>query len=494
MKRLLLFLIALLAFSPLANAQLVTRLLTNNSGVTIADHSVVIVDSAANSSFKTTTTQDYSQVLGVLKHGSDVTNGTAGSVMLYGIVDVLTTGSVTRGDYLATSATAGKAESNTTNPQGSFAIALTSGTDATITCMLIGPVPNFGGTPGSFSSIVNTGTYTGSGALTTTIDDSGTNTVVTVSSLFHTSTGTPASGLGAKLRLGAEDSAGNSEVAAEVHGYLSTVTNGAEVGVFKIRLVNAGALQDAIVLSPTAIAVTGSIGMTGDLVSTQPSQWLIQHAPGSGNSAIRFSPVTGSATDFANVDFFRTTNVNSSSANGFRIYKGDNTATVSVTIQNNPSAIVLRDSSGTAAITMTGSTGNATLVGDIAVNGDDITSDGDLVITPAGSDTSNVGTFTTSTVLRSSSNVTFTANDTTPTVSGGNMFTVPGTWTAANNITALDDGATGQVIRIIGGDSDCVMNDASTLVLNGAWTAAANATITLVFNGTNWLELCRSAN
>lgn len=152
MKRFLIFLIMLLAIAPVLDAQVATRLLTNNSGVTIADHSVVVVDTGADSSFETTTTQDANGVIGVVKHGSDVSNGVAGTVMLYGVVDVLTTGSVSRGDFLATSATAGKAESNTTNPQGAFAVALTAGTNATITCMLIGPVPNFDGISATFSS------------------------------------------------------------------------------------------------------------------------------------------------------------------------------------------------------------------------------------------------------------------------------------------------------------------------------------------------------
>lgn len=88
----------------------------------------------------------------------------------------------------------------------------------------------------------------------------------------------------------------------------------------------------------------------------------------------------------------------------------------------------------------------------------------------------------------------FTANDTTPSVAAGNTFSVPGTWTAGNNITAFDDGMDGQVLTVIGGDSDCVVVDGSTLVLNGNWTAAPNATLTLLKSGANWYEQSRSAN
>lgn len=96
--------------------------------------------------------------------------------------------------------------------------------------------------------------------------------------------------------------------------------------------------------------------------------------------------------------------------------------------------------------------------------------------------------------IRATTVTTFSANDTTPSVAAGNVFVVPGTWTAGNNITAFDDGGAGQVITIIGGDSDCVVVDGANLKIAGNWTAATDATLTLVFNGTNWYEIARSAN
>jgi hypothetical protein len=90
---------------------------------------------------------------------------------------------------------------------------------------------------------------------------------------------------------------------------------------------------------------------------------------------------------------------------------------------------------------------------------------------------------------------TFSANDTTPAVSAGNVFVIPGTWTAGNNITTFDGGTAGQKITIVGGDSDCVLNDAGALNLAGAFTAAAGDTIELITtDGTNWYELKRSDN
>lgn len=89
---------------------------------------------------------------------------------------------------------------------------------------------------------------------------------------------------------------------------------------------------------------------------------------------------------------------------------------------------------------------------------------------------------------------TFTANDTSPSVSNSNVFKIPATWTTGNNITALDDGVAGQRVTVIGGDADCVFVDGGALKLAGNWTAIANYTLELLYDGTNWYELGRSSN
>lgn len=87
-------------------------------------------------------------------------------------------------------------------------------------------------------------------------EDSGTNTVLTIAEFMHTSSGTPASGLGAKVLLGAENSGGTATSAVELQGYLSTVTASSEVGVFLLQCRYAGALQDALKLTPGASSTT----------------------------------------------------------------------------------------------------------------------------------------------------------------------------------------------------------------------------------------------
>lgn len=87
-------------------------------------------------------------------------------------------------------------------------------------------------------------------------EDAGTNTVVTISEFIHKTSGTPAAGLGAAIALGAEDSAGNAEQAIQIQGYLSTVTNGSEQGVFLLRVKNSGAFMDALQITVAANTVT----------------------------------------------------------------------------------------------------------------------------------------------------------------------------------------------------------------------------------------------
>ena len=62
---------------------------------------------------------------------------------------------------------------------------------------------------------------------------------------------------------------------------------------------------------------------------------------------------------------------------------------------------------GSALFTMT-TAGAVTFAGDIAVNGDDITSDGDLTITPAGGDVKVTGRFTASDTIRAGDYTTYT--------------------------------------------------------------------------------------
>lgn len=88
----------------------------------------------------------------------------------------------------------------------------------------------------------------------------------------------------------------------------------------------------------------------------------------------------------------------------------------------------------------------------------------------------------------------FAADDTTPSVLGGEAWEVPDTWTAGHDITMFDDGVERQEIMILGHDADCTVIDGGNLKLNGNWVADPDDTLTLVFTGTDWVERCRSPN
>lgn len=110
---------------------------TNQSGGDLATGAVVVVDSANDNAFKTSTTVDDQTVLGVIPQIDDVNraagtqtiaNNAAGYVQFAGYVATLNVqGNVTRGHYLRCSTTAGRAEDAGATPtKGSFAIAVTA--------------------------------------------------------------------------------------------------------------------------------------------------------------------------------------------------------------------------------------------------------------------------------------------------------------------------------------------------------------------------------
>ena len=133
---------------------------------------------------------------------------------------------------------------------------------------------------------------------------------------------------------------------------------------------------------------------------------------------------------------------------------------------------------------------DVTVVGDLAIQGGSITSPGDLEV----SADEGAGAVRVSGSLSTPEVATFAADDTTPSVAGANIFRVPATWTAGNDVTRLDDGVSGQTVIIIGGDADCVFTDNASLHLAGGWTAHPGDTLVLVYADGVWHELSRSDN
>jgi hypothetical protein len=113
--------------------------LTNKSGSSQSAGAVVVVDASNDSAFTTTTTQDDEDILGVVQE--TIANDATGRVLTNGAATVNVQGNVTRGDFLRTSATAGRAETaGTSRSAGTFAQAMTTysgGGAGTVTAMVL---------------------------------------------------------------------------------------------------------------------------------------------------------------------------------------------------------------------------------------------------------------------------------------------------------------------------------------------------------------------
>jgi len=92
--------------------------------------------------------------------------------------------------------------------------------------------------------------------------------------------------------------------------------------------------------------------------------------------------------------------------------------------------------------------------------------------------------------------VTIPADDTTPDVSGGNIF-VTSANTGATEITDLDNPVVGQLVLLVGGSdtNSSTIADSSPFALSAAWTASADDTLLLYVRADNdYVEITRSTN
>ena len=87
---------------------------------------------------------------------------------------------------------------------------------------------------------------------------------------------------------------------------------------------------------------------------------------------------------------------------------------------------------------------------------------------------------------------TFSAADTSPSVSAGNIFATLAT--PSVTIADLDDGVAGQIVIIRATDGAGNAADAGNLKLVGAWAAdSANDTLMVyTADGTTWVEISRT--
>ncbi len=87
---------------------------------------------------------------------------------------------------------------------------------------------------------------------------------------------------------------------------------------------------------------------------------------------------------------------------------------------------------------------------------------------------------------------TFTSNDTTPSVALGELFL--STNAAPTTVTQLDDGAVGQRVTIVSTNSNFQITDGGNFRLNGNYSSTADDVLELIWDGSLWREISRSAN
>lgn len=96
--------------------------------------------------------------------------------------------------------------------------------------------------------------------------------------------------------------------------------------------------------------------------------------------------------------------------------------------------------------------------------------------------------------LSATGEIHITGDDTTPSVAGAFAAWIdPDSWTTGNNITSFDDGKPGQLLFVIGNDSDCVIESGTgNIVLPGGNWTADSASLTVYYTGDLWLEVSRA--
>jgi hypothetical protein len=79
-------------------------------------------------------------------------------------------------------------------------------------------------------------------------------------------------------------------------------------------------------------------------------------------------------------------------------------------------------------------------------------------------------------------------------IAGNALVKVSNTGAGGVTIATISGGVTGQKLVIVFLDNTVTFSDAGTLILSAAGGGAANKTLELIFDGTNWYEISRSTN
>jgi hypothetical protein len=312
-------------------------------------------------------------------------------------------------------------------------------------------------TLGTFSA---TGLATFYTAPQVSVENATTNAVTTLLTLGHSTTGTAVSGIGSGILLKTEDGGGASQDAGHIAAVLSTVTGGSEKGYLRLQATDgAGALADSAYFWGT-----GRVGIgTG---TTEPVGTLeVKTAAG---VAAAFVPVTNrkdnsaAALNYLEQWYRQNTQVGYALADASDQFWIGGGAQAAIGFLG--SAVQLYHSGARVNVTS-----SALLM-----------LSGTRFMATAGADVASASTLT---------------------LGNGNYFKVTGTttidyitttgWQAGSEVT-LEFAAALTVTN--GGGAP--PGGTAALKLAGAanFSATADDTLTLVYNGTSWIEKCRSVN
>lgn len=153
------------------------------------------------------------------------------------------------------------------------------------------------------------------------------------------------------------------------------------------------------------------------------------------------------------------------------ILQGGNTYGAAIRIGSNDSYDLEFETNDTLRVIINATTGNVTLTGDLAVNGDDITSDGDLTITPAGGDLISAANLTVTsgnnlTLANNTNCVSLKTNGTGTVSCGANEFTY---------VVAASDSVNAATANYTGNGDTGAANDGDQVEINAAIAAADTA-------------------
>jgi hypothetical protein len=338
------------------------------------------------------------------------------------------------------------------------------------------------------------------GSFTAEVDDAATNAVTYSLTSTHTTTGTPAIGIGSGLRFIAETSAGNTEIGATIDAITTTITSGNEAFDLVFRTMSGGtAASEKVRITSTGNTILqGDLDVRGgDITTNQTTFNLIDTTATTVNLAgsattfnVGYDGTLGSATNISTgatqSGQTKTINIGTGGAASSTTTINIGSAAGGTITLSNPIVSITAGTdstnSSTGALVVTGGVG----IGEDLNIGEDLSVVGNTVL--GGNDTTTItinGQFVTGTRLKTGKTSTNTFNLSAYDVDGaayadlitltaGNTPTLTIVSTGVGSINNMSIGAT---TRSTGAFTTLTSNGATTFTANTASTSTTTGTL-----------------